>query len=276
MGLRRYRYLWQRWPNSNFPCFNCHGGGSEGRYYKTAVPELMLSGAVVLQDINSNDPAPAESGYANNQTVQVTLYAWGFPTEMILAENAAFTVNSTGWIPFTKTSSYTLTNSDGSKNVYAKVRNALGESASKSGTITLDRTSPTVPANALLSPNGGEVWDQGSSHAITWSGVSDTYLKASPITLKYSIDSGSTYPNTIATGLANSGTYTWNPLPMINSTTVRVLLTATDRAGNQSSDVSNANFTIQALTPGVSSFTVSDSNSSDPAPAEVDIPMVAR
>jgi hypothetical protein len=49
--------------------------------------------------------------------------------------------------------------------------------------------------------------------------------------------------NLIATGEVNDGVYAWT-LPYINSSTVRVRITATDLAGNSASDESDDVFTI--------------------------------
>lgn len=242
----------------------CHGTGA--KWYYNAIPTVS---SVVVADNNSSDPAPAETGFTNNRNVLVTISVYGSPTEMVLAEDAAFTANSTGWIAFSSSYTYTLTVAEGSKYVSVKTRNAFGESNTvTSSQIILDTTTPSVTAAALTSPNGTEVWDQGTSRAITWSGITDSYLKpGGPISLSYSTDSGATYPISIATGEANDGTYAWT-LPLINSTTVRVKITATDRAGNQSSDTSNSDFSIRPVTPAITSYVISDNNSADPAPAE--------
>ncbi len=246
--------------------FACHG--SPAKWYINAAPSIM---AISVADNNSSDPSPADYGYTNSRNIQVTLTVAGSPApaEMMLAEDAGFSNNSTGWITFASPYTYTLTATEGSKRVYAKARNAIGTSPSVSSiSIVLDMTPPTVGPNALISPNGGEIWDQNTSRPVTWSGISDTNLKTSPITLKYSTDDGSSYPNTIVSNIGNSGTYTWNPLPMVHSSLMRVQLIATDRAGNQASDTSNSNFTIHALTPVLNGFTLSDNNSSDPSAAE--------
>jgi hypothetical protein len=92
---------------------------------------------------------------------------------------------------------------------------------------------------------GGETWKAGSSHAITWSASDNVGVTA--IDLAYSTDGGSTYPNSIATGLSNSGSYTWT-VANAPSTTVRVRATAHDAAGNTGSGASASNFTIDRWT----------------------------
>jgi len=73
---------------------------------------------------------------------------------MILAEDSGFTQNSTGWVAYSASSTYTLSNSDGAKTVYLKLRNAAGESGASSFAITLDRIAPTITTSTLTAPNG--------------------------------------------------------------------------------------------------------------------------
>ncbi|MBI4122444.1 MAG: hypothetical protein HY462_00435 [Parcubacteria group bacterium] len=110
--------------------------------------------------------------------------------------------------------------------------------------FTIDSTVPTVPANTLTAPNGGEAWKQGTARNIMWNNaaITDNFgLAANPITLEYSTDG--TNWNAIASGEANDGTYAWTT-PMIDSTTVRVRITATDAAGLAATDVSDTTFSI--------------------------------
>ncbi len=104
--------------------------------------------------------------------------------------------------------------------------------------VNIDNTPPAVTVTA---PNGGETWVVGTSHAVTWT-ASDNAGVAS-VDLAYSTDGGATYPNAIATGLANTGSYAWT-IPATLSTQVRVRATAHDTAGNTASDASDADFTI--------------------------------
>jgi hypothetical protein len=99
----------------------------------------------------------------------------------------------------------------------------------------------TPPAVTVLSPNGGEAWKTNSAHAITWTATDN--VGVTTVDLAYSVDGGLTFPFTIATGLANSGTYNWN-VPNIPGTQNRVRVTARDASLNSGIDDSDANFTI--------------------------------
>src|SRR5439155_21583987 len=108
------------------------------------------------------------------------------------------------------------------------------------GTVPIDNQAPSV---TVLMPNGGEVWPIGTSQKISWT-ASDNGSVAS-VDLAYSTDGGTTYPNVIATGIANSGTFVWT-VPNTPTTTARVRVTAHDAAcGLTASDASDANFTIR-------------------------------
>ncbi len=64
----------------------------------------------------------------------------------------------------------------------------------------------------LTSPHGGEVWFSGTNKTITWKSKSST----GTVKLEYSVDGGENWTQ-IATGVHNSGSYTWYNLPPMNS-----------------------------------------------------------
>ena len=97
------------------------------------------------------------------------------------------------------------------------------------------------PSVTLTAPNGGEDWKAGSAHAITWSASDNVAVTA--IDLAWSGDGGATFANAIATGLANSGSFSWT-VPDTANTDVRVRVTARDAASNTAADASNASFAI--------------------------------
>jgi beta-lactamase superfamily II metal-dependent hydrolase len=99
----------------------------------------------------------------------------------------------------------------------------------------------TLPVVTISAPSGGESWASGTSHAITWNATDNVGVTA--VDLAFSTDGGVTYPNAIASGLANSGTYAWT-VPATPSTAARVRVTARDAAGNAGTAASAANFAI--------------------------------
>jgi hypothetical protein len=111
-------------------------------------------------------------------------------------------------------------------------------------TFVIDTIPPQVPPDTLTVPNGGEVWYGGEVHNIMWDNVKivDPHLSPTPISLYYSLDGGLTW-TLIATNEPNDGTHAWT-VPPVNSRTARVKIVATDLAGNENWDQSDADFTI--------------------------------
>jgi FlgD Ig-like domain/Ser-Thr-rich glycosyl-phosphatidyl-inositol-anchored membrane family len=107
-----------------------------------------------------------------------------------------------------------------------------------SHTITATFADVTAPTVTVTAPNGGELWLVGTSHSITWT-ASDN-VGVTSVDIAWSTDGGATYPNVIATGVANTGSYSWSPT--IATASARVRVTAHDAASNSTADASNANF----------------------------------
>jgi agmatine/peptidylarginine deiminase len=104
------------------------------------------------------------------------------------------------------------------------------------------------PHVTVSAPNGGELWTLGETHDIEWTATDNVGVTSIDIYL--STDSGATFPHTIATGLANTGTYAW-PIPAIPTTHARVKVVAHDGDGNSGEDMSNADFSIALYPPQV-------------------------
>ena len=109
-------------------------------------------------------------------------------------------------------------------------------------TVTMDATK-TVTANftalnsmMVTSPNGGEIWQVGSSHNITWI----TTGTIGDINLAYSTN-GSVWTDIIA-GIGNTGVYSWTiPAGLAAGSTYLIRVSETD---GEPSDISNAAFTL--------------------------------
>ncbi|MDD5466038.1 MAG: hypothetical protein PHP73_06860 [Candidatus Omnitrophica bacterium] len=93
-------------------------------------------------------------------------------------------------------------------------------------------------AFTLTSPNGGEVWVVGETRNISW----NTLGSIANVKLEYSIDGGSTYPNSIVLTTPNTGSYSWT-IPDNIGTTLRVRIT--DVTDPDATAVSAANFKIR-------------------------------
>jgi hypothetical protein len=98
---------------------------------------------------------------------------------------------------------------------------------------------PIKSSNSILvtSPNGGEVWGQGTTKDITWQSGGSV---GSTVKISYNISGGT--DNIITPSAPNTGTYSWNPLPMIESAFVKVKVTSV--ATSSIFDQSDNYFTI--------------------------------
>jgi len=108
-----------------------------------------------------------------------------------------------------------------------------------------DAIAPTV---AVTSPNGGETLAVGTQSDITWTATDNVGVTA--VNIYLSLDGGTTYPETLATGEANDGVFTWT-VEDLNSKAARIKVEALDAASNAGSDASDADFTLWGTTSGV-------------------------
>ncbi|MCK4761701.1 MAG: fibronectin type III domain-containing protein, partial [Candidatus Aminicenantes bacterium] len=92
-----------------------------------------------------------------------------------------------------------------------------------------------VPAITITSPTGGESFEVGSSHNITWSTIGDV----SDVKIEYSTDNGSSWVD-IVTSMANIGIYSWT-IPDTISAECRIRISELD--GNPAS-INNFAFSI--------------------------------
>ena len=88
----------------------------------------------------------------------------------------------------------------------------------------------------VASPNGGESWAGGSSHAITWTSSGVTNVK-----LEYTLNGGTSWTVITSSTSAAAGSYSWT---VPSSATTSAKVRATDTANASLSDTSNASFTI--------------------------------
>jgi hypothetical protein len=88
----------------------------------------------------------------------------------------------------------------------------------------------------VLTPNGAESWQAGSTQNITWTSSGVTNVK-----IEYTTNNGVLW-NTVAPVAASSGTYIWNSVPATASTNCKIKIT--DASDPNVSDISDAVFTI--------------------------------
>ena len=87
-------------------------------------------------------------------------------------------------------------------------------------------------------PNGGQVWEVGTSHDITWA----TIGSVTTVVLDYSTDGGVTFPTNITASTANTGSFPWT-IPDSISSQARVRVSDYNNAN--AFGISTANFKIR-------------------------------
>jgi uncharacterized repeat protein (TIGR02543 family) len=113
--------------------------------------------------------------------------------------------------------------------------------------MTTDRTVGATfadnidPAVTVLAPNGGEIWNAGTVHSITWNATDGVGVTS--VDLAYSTNGGGSW-TPIATGIANTGSHFWL-VPNTPSIDARVRVTAHDAASNAGEDAGDASFEIR-------------------------------
>jgi hypothetical protein len=113
------------------------------------------------------------------------------------------------------------------------------------GTSAPDTEDPTV---TVTYPNGGEVWDIGQPYDITW--TANDNIGVTSISIVLSRDGGATFDDTLATGEANDGTFSYvAQYPATVEARVKVI--AYDAAGNDGEDMSDADFELYDVLSGV-------------------------
>lgn len=99
-----------------------------------------------------------------------------------------------------------------------------------------DTEQPTV---SLVTPDGSQYWTIDEEYDVEWS-ASDN-VGVTSIDILRSWDSGATFPDTIATGEANDGSYAWTIPDSMNETS-RIRVIARDAAGLAQFDDSDDDF----------------------------------
>lgn len=158
------------------------------------------------------------------------------------------TDNGATWTPIASglanagTYSWTLPQAAAAQaRVRATARDAASNSANDASDAAFTLADQTAPSVTVTAPNGGEIWGVGETHDVTWT-ASDN-IGVTTIDLAVSTDDGTTW-TPIATGLANTGSWSWAISAAPTAEGV-VRAVAHDAAGNSSLDLGNAAFTVQ-------------------------------
>ena len=126
------------------------------------------------------------------------------------------------------------------------------------GGVADDATTVTAASGTgpfqVTAPNTAVVWSVGVSQNVTWNvaGTDLSPINCSSVDITLSTDGGTTYPITLASGVANSGSQSVN-VPAAPTTSARVKVQC---AGNIFFDISNANFTIDGTSGAPPTVTI--------------------
>ncbi len=107
---------------------------------------------------------------------------------------------------------------------------------------------PIAPDVEVTAPDGGEVIEYNTDYEITWTAGDNA--RVTSVTIVLSTDGGATYPDTVAAGEPNDGSYMWT-VPDVDSKTARIKVVAYDGVPNEGSDESDSDFTLWGSTSGV-------------------------
>lgn len=208
---------------------------------------LAVSGKLSLYGITLSKPTGGESliggsayniqwnGNGGNDPVSV---------EIFFSDNGGTTYNSTATgQPQSGTFAWSVPMINTNK---ARIRVVSTDAESRQASAESADFTIKVPHTVqLTSPNGGELLTGGSTFSIKWTTSGGTGLT---ISLFLSTDGGASYPTTIASGIADSGSYTWT-VPSIDASNARLKASATNSLSETVEDASDADFSIDSTAP---------------------------
>lgn len=200
--------------------------------------------------------APANDGTSHSVTATITNH---FIERFDHAQLRFLMPNHSGRITVTGGTLLQVENSGPHAVCYVGVD--IAGSSTQSVTLDMEFYDTEAPVVAVTSPNGGETWDVGTAYDITW--TADDNVGVTSVTILRSSDGGLSFPDTLATGEANDGTYSWAPTgPATTGTRVKVI--AHDAGFNAGQDWSDANFEVRDPNASIPSHVVIESASPNP------------
>jgi immune inhibitor A len=104
--------------------------------------------------------------------------------------------------------------------------------------VAVNEVAPYVD---VIVPNGGEICETGTLDTVLWDAFDD--LRVDSVSIYLSLDGGSNYDYTLATGEPNDGEFVWD-VQEPGSETCKVKVVAYDYSGLVGEDVSDGNFEI--------------------------------
>lgn len=112
------------------------------------VPSIILAQPVLDSiTLRDYDGGSFSDEYTDQLLVWVDFEVTGTPTEMIMSEDPTF--SGASWVPYTNPAEFTLSSGEGYHTLYAKVRDAVGESNVENDDIFLDTIAPSIVPDPL-------------------------------------------------------------------------------------------------------------------------------
>ena len=173
----------------SFPVTVSDGDGMSIQLGSEDGGDSFVAGIEVQVISDSSDPTVGITSPAENDTVQGTITVEGTASDDVAVDRVEVKVDDRSWSLASGTDSWTYTLNtvaltDGAHTITARANDTSGNTAEDSVNVDVNNEI-TGPSITLLSPNGGEVWETGSTQQITWetTGIDD-------VTLRYSTDLG--------------------------------------------------------------------------------------
>ena len=144
-------------------------------------------------------------------------------------------------------------NDTGNVTLEAKATDAMGNFVNEELSFQIIEESGSSPTITVTSPNGGENWEPGSSHSITWS---SSNLPGSYVAIQLYRSGSSSF---ISNSTIDDGNYTWSiPSSQTESDYYQVKIYSTTAPDIY--DISDNNFSIGDGSSGSSTITVTSPN----------------
>ncbi len=225
-------------------------------------PEYTNSTTVSLQIATGAmiDGRPASChSFSNLAIVEDDFPALSFAPTVPSSYTIDCTQASTQNIPFT------LSGTQGIRTLRLWVIDSSGYVSASSRDITLvyDTVAPTLNFSTL---DNGPSLRGGTTHNLQWN-TNEINPATNTLTIEWSANNGSTW-SSLATGVANTGTYSWTA-PSINTSQGLFRLTVVDSAGNSGSVTSSQNITIDSTVPAAPSIALASATLSNSLTATI-------